>query len=131
MASDSAIRPRVRGVELLEKVWHVRQAAGDDHPDRDPAADEAAMLVDRQSRAGRGLQRGVGVRENRLADRGDTHRPARAVEQRLAEFALEPADLGADAGLGDVDALRAAVKLRSSATATKYSSWRSSISAEF
>ena len=99
---------RVRGVELLEKVRHVRQAAGDDHPDRDPAADEAAMLVDRQSHAGRGLQRGVGVRENRLADRGDTHRPPRPVEQRLAELALEPADLGADAGLGDVDALRAA-----------------------
>jgi len=101
---------RVRGVEPLEEVRHVRQPARDDHPDGDPPADEAAVLVDRQPRPGHGLQRGLGVREERLADRGETHGPPRPVEQRLAELALEPADLGADARLGDVGALRAARK---------------------
>jgi hypothetical protein len=49
-----------------------------------------------------GSQRGPGVGEHRGAGLRDPHRAAGAVEQRLAEFPLQPADLRAHPGLGDV-----------------------------
>ena len=47
-------------------------------------------------------QCGPGVGEHRGAGLGDPHRAAGAVKEGLAEFSLQPADLRAHAGLGDV-----------------------------
>ena len=72
-------------------------------------------------------QRGAGGPERRGAGRRQRRGPLGAVEQRGAEVALELADLRADPGLADVHPPAARVKFASSATATKYSSCRSSM----
>ena len=92
------------GVEGLEQVGDVRQAAGDDHPDRHVTAQEAAVLVDGAARALDGLERRARVREERLPHRSEPDRASGAVEQLLPDLALEPPDLGADTRLRDVDA---------------------------
>jgi hypothetical protein len=67
-------------------------------------AQQATVLVDRPARPVDGLERRPRVRQERLPDRGEADRPPGPVEQVLPDLALEPPDLRADAGLGDVDA---------------------------
>jgi hypothetical protein len=67
------------------------------------------------------------VREQGLARRGQPDRGPVADEKGLAELGFQAADLLADRRLRDRDALRCAREVTSSATATKYASWRSSI----
>ena len=52
-----------------------------------------------------GSQRGLRVRQHRLACRSQPHRAARSVQKWLAQFAFQPLDLCTDRRLRDVNAL--------------------------
>ena len=75
-------------------------------------ADQPRELVDGGAGPGHGIERGARVGQHRDTDLGQAHRAGRAIEQILAELSLEPADLCADPGLRDVDALRGAGEVR-------------------
>ncbi len=89
-------------VELRQQSRHVHGRARDHHAHGDVPAHQPGELVDGQPCAGHRPERGPGVREHGRARRREAHRAPRAVEQLLAELTLQPADLGAHAGLGDV-----------------------------
>ncbi len=84
----------------------VRDSAHGHHPDRDVTVDEARDLVGGLANRGDRRERGACVREHRGPRIGETNRPARAIEQRLAELQLELANLRAHARLADVDPFR-------------------------
>ena len=93
-------------MEVREQLGQDRQRAPAHHPDRDLAADQAGQLVHGQPGAVHRVQRGPGERQHGGADLGEPDRPAGTVKQLLAELRLQPADLRADAGLGDVHSRR-------------------------
>ena len=87
----------------MEGAQRRRQAAvaRTGHADPQPAAEHAAQRGDRVAAAlGRG-QRRPGVRQQRLSRAGEAHAALVAVEERLAELALQAADLRADRRLRD------------------------------
>ena len=62
-------------------------------------------LLDRDVNIGDGRQRRPGERQRGLARARQSHGTTRPVQQRLADFAFQPLDLGTDGRLRDVDAL--------------------------
>ena len=93
--------------EVAEQRRHVRLGVGRHHPHRHAALHEPREVVDRVAGPRDGRERGPGVRQHRRPDRRRAH-SAGAIEQLLAELALEAADLRAHARLGDVQPLRGA-----------------------
>ena len=73
--------------------------------DRDSATHQLAHLIDRDVDVGDGSQRRPGIRQRGLAGGRQSRGATRPVQQRLAELAFQPLDLGADGRLRDVDAL--------------------------
>ena len=92
-------------MELREQVRQADRAGRGDHADRDLAANQPGQLVDGFPHPGDGGERGTCVRKRGRPGLGEPDGPAGAVEQRLAELALQPPDLRADPGLGDVHPL--------------------------
>ncbi|GAA3079725.1 hypothetical protein GCM10020000_76870 [Streptomyces olivoverticillatus] len=73
-----------------------------DQPERDPAAQQPRVRVHRLLHRLRSGKCGAGVRQDRPAYLGQSHRPAGAVEQGLPQLPLQLADLGAETGLGQM-----------------------------
>jgi hypothetical protein len=94
----------VTGVEPGEGIEERRDPAPGDHPDDDATPHDTRHVVDRVTHGRRRGEGGTGVGQGRGAGGGQRHGAAGAVEQRRAELALQLADLGADARLGDVHA---------------------------
>ncbi len=96
---------RVRAVEAGQQVGQPRRRARADDADRDLPAEQPGALLDGAADGGDGGERRAGVRQHGGAGVGRPHRAARAVQQRLPQLGLEPAHLGAHAGLRDVQPL--------------------------
>jgi hypothetical protein len=92
---------------LVEGGEHARDVGRErrDRADRDTPAQQAGELVDGAAHRLGGRDRRAGVDEHGGADLGRADGPRAAVEERVAELGLEALDLGADARLGDVQAL--------------------------
>ena len=91
--------------EAGEQPGDVEVAGGQERADPDASAQDAAKLVDLRAR-------GVDLGEDPAGASGDRHAgfgrgdaPARALEQRGAQLALEPADLVRQRRLGEVELL--------------------------
>ena len=107
-ASRSAIStPGWASRKSPSRVGTSGSSVGRHHPHRHAALHEPREVVDRVADARDGRERRPGVREHRRPDRGRAH-AAGAIEQLVAELALEAADLRAHARLGDVQPLRGA-----------------------
>ncbi len=102
---ERELHPGVGPVERGEGVEQGRDGAAVDHPDREAAPDQVGHLTDRLADGAGGGQRGPGVFERGLARDGEGRGTRGPVEQFGAEFAFQLPDLGADAGLADVDPL--------------------------
>jgi hypothetical protein len=110
VAAEADLDGRVCAAELAEGVAEaVVYRAGD--ADAEPAVEDAAQGGDGLAASFGGGQCGAGVGEEGLACGGQGRLAAVAVEERFAELALEAADLGADRGLGDEEALGGAGEL--------------------
>ena len=97
---------RVGVVEVGQQGGHLERAGGGagDQADRDPAAQQPGELVHGLPDPVDGGERGPRVRQHRLAHLRQGHRPAGAVQQRLAELPLQLPDLGAHPWLGQMQA---------------------------
>ena len=91
-------------VEAGQQVGQVKVRGRDcaDDPRGHVPAGQPREGVHGVPHGGHRRQRGAGVGEHGGARLGDPHRAAGAVEENLAELSFQPADLRADAGLGDV-----------------------------
>jgi hypothetical protein len=92
----------------MELAEHSTEPLLDGPRDADPQSSPEcpAQGIDRVTASLRGGQSRAGVREQRFAGVGEPHRASVAVEEDLAQLALEATDLGADRRLGDQHAPR-------------------------
>ena len=97
--------PRVRLGEPREQPGNVDRARREQGADGDPAADEAAKLVDLAAGALDLGEDAAGASREQLAGGGRHDASRRALEQLGAELGLEPPDLVRERRLGDVQLL--------------------------
>lgn len=101
IGAERDVDERMRAVEVGQQAGHV-EVVRRDAADGDRAPHQIAEFGHRRAGVTDGAQGSPGVRQERLPRRGESHRAPVAVEQRLAEFAFQTPDLGADRGLRDV-----------------------------
>jgi hypothetical protein len=89
-------------VKLGQQLGQDLDRATADHADRHLAAHEAGELVHSQAGVRNGAQSGAGERKHGRSYLGEVDRPARAIEQLLAELGFQAADLRAHARLRNV-----------------------------
>ena len=92
-------------VEAGEHRGHLDPAGRQQSADRDPAADQAAQLVELAAHPVDLGEHAPGPRGHRLPGLGRDDAAAGALEQLGAELGLEPADLVRERRLGDVKLL--------------------------
>jgi hypothetical protein len=90
----------VRAVKLAERGGEAAIHRPHD-ADAQAAREQAAQRHDRVAAPLGRRERRAGVREERLARAGQSHTALVTVEERLAQLALEPAQLRADRRLSD------------------------------
>jgi hypothetical protein len=118
---------RRRGSELPQRARHAPRQGVREIPDPQAHARVLARAACRSHRVVRLAQDVARLGEQRGARPGQGHCALGSVEELHAQLLLELADLLADRRVGDVQALGARRKRSSSATATKYLRWRSSM----
>jgi hypothetical protein len=99
-------------VELGQQLAENRDRTSAHHADGDVAVDEAGELVDGEASALDGIEGSAGKREHGRSDSSEPDRSARAVEEGIAELALELANLSAHTRLADVDTSSGAGEVR-------------------
>ena len=104
--AEGQIDVGARGAELPDGERHDRAGGGLQEPDRE-AADLAARRAPRRLDPGLDLvDRALGIPAERCAGGSDPDLTPVAMEELGPDLGLEPLDLLADRGLGDVDAVR-------------------------
>jgi hypothetical protein len=98
----------VSAAEAGEQPGHVEVAGGQQRPDPDASAQDAAQLVDLLASGVDLRQDAAGASGDRLPRVGRRDATAGALEQRRPEFGLEAADLVRQRRLGEVELLRGA-----------------------
>jgi hypothetical protein len=97
--------PRVLPVERTGQAGEAPVRERLDEPDREPPAEQAADGGHRIARVAGAGEHGLGVRQERLAGRGQPGTAAVPDEQRLGQLRFQAVDLLADRGLRDRDPL--------------------------